>query len=162
MKKIFVLTTLFSLIFAVDCFAANVSNEITNKTWNGNYGIGVIPSKDEGKWKYPCIGASAGATYYLDHTSCTYWINGNVATAACIVYLGGRGAAPDGGPAKITPFTFQFDTYKSKNGRKIFLKSVIGKNGEDNSKYWLEQDNGFLLSVFWKVSKYSGLSKYLD
>ena len=161
MKKILVLTTLFSLIFAVNCFAANISNEITDRTWNGNYDVGNIPSKDEGKWKYPCVGASAGATYYLDHTSCTYWTSGNVATAACIVYLGGRGAAPDGGPAHITPFTFQFDTYKSKNGRKIFLKSVIGKHGEQRDS-WIKDDNGFLLSLFWKVSKHSGLSKYLD
>lgn len=160
MKKIFVLATVFLFLCSIDCFAANISNDITDRTWNGNY-TGVIPSKDDGKWKYPLVGASAGETYYLDHTSCTYWTNGNVATAACIVYLGGRGAAPDGGPAKITPFTFQFDTYKSKDGRKIFLKSVIGKNGEQRDS-WLHDDNGFLLSLFRKVSKYSGLSKYLD
>ena len=162
MKKIFVLATVFLFLCSIDCFAAKISNDITDRTWNGNYNTtGVIPSKDDGKWKYPCVGASAGETYYLDHTSCTYWTNGNVATAACIVYLGGRGAAPDGGPAKITPMTFQFDTYKSKGKRKIFLKSVIGKHGDENH-YWLERDNGFLLSLFWKVSKYSGLSKYLD
>lgn len=162
MKKIFVLATVFLFFCSIDCFAAKISNDITDRTMDRNKTVGNIPREDDGKWKYPCVGASAGETYYLDHTSCTYWINGNVATAACIVYLGGRGAAPDGGPAKITPMTFQFDTYKSKSKRKIFLKSVIGKNGEENSKYWLEQDNGFLLSLFRKVSKYSGLSKYLD
>lgn len=162
MKKIFLLTTVFLFLFSIDCFAANISNDITDRTWNGKYDFGNIPREDDEKWKYPFVGASAGAPYYLDHTSCTYWINGNIATAACIIYIGGRGAAPDGGPAKITPVTFQFDTYKSKGKRKIFLKNVIGKNGEENSKYWLEWDNGFLLSLFWKVSKYSGLSKYLD
>lgn len=161
MKKFFFLATVFLFLFSIDCFAANVSNDITDRTWNGNYDTGVIPKKDDGKWKYPFVGASAGETYYLDHTSCTYWINGGVATVACIVYLGGRGAAPDGGPAKITPFTFQFDTCKIKGKRKIFLKSVIFKNSEERDG-WLKRDNGFLLNLFWEVSKYSGLSKYLD
>lgn len=155
MKKILVLATLFSLIFAIDCFAANISNDITDKTMDRSKNVGNIPREDDGKWKYPLVGSRTGGgiTYHLDTSSCTYWTSGNVATAACIVYMIGRG---------IAPMNFQFDTYKSKNGRKIFLKSVFGKNGEENSKYWLEWDNGFLLSLFWKVSKYSGLSKYLD
>lgn len=161
MKKVFILVLGILFLFPTFCFAANISNDITDRTKNPKKEFGIMPIKNDGKWKYPCVGASAGATYYLDHTSCTYWIKGNIATAACIVYLGGRGAAPDGGPAKITPFTFQFDTYKSKTGRKIFLKSVIGKNGEERNS-WINEDNGFLLSLFWKVSKYSGLNKYLD
>ena len=161
MKKIFVLMIGILIIFPTFCFAENISNDITDRTMNPKKQIGNIPKEDDRKWKYPFVGASAGASYYLDHTSCTYWIKGNVATVACIIYIGGRGAAPDGGPAHITPFTFQFDTYKSKNGRKIFLKSVIGKHGESRDS-WIKDDNGFLLSLFWKVSKYSGLSKYLD
>ena len=157
MKKILVLATLFSLIFAVDCFAANISNDITDKTMDRSKNVGNIPREDDGKWKYPLVGSRTGGgiTYHLDTSSCTYWTSGNVATAACIVYMIGRG---------IAPMNFQFDTYKSKNGRKIFLKSIKIVNGAGNTEisYWLEQDNGFLLSLFWKVSKYSGLSKYLD
>lgn len=156
MKKIFVLATMFLFLCSIDCFAANISNDITDRTWNGNY-TGVIPSKDDGKWKYPLVGSRTGGgiTYHLDTSSCTYWTNGNVATAACVVYMLGRG---------IAPMNFQFDTYKTKDGRKIFLKSIKIVNGAGNTEmsYWLEQDNGFLLSLFWKVSKYSGLSKYLD
>lgn len=157
MKKILVLATLFSLIFAIDCFAANISNDITDKTMDRSKNVGNIPREDDRKWKYPLVGSRTGGgiTYHLDTSSCTYWTSGNVATAACIVYMIGRG---------IAPMNFQFDTYKSKNGRKIFLKSIKIVNGAGNTEisYWLEQDNGFLLSLFWKVSKYSGLSKYLD
>ena len=162
MKKIFILAVLISFIFPVICSAATVSNEITNRTHNPNKDVGNIPLKDDGKWKYPLVGASSGATYYLDTTSCTYWVNKNVATASCIVYTGGGGAAPDGGPARVSPTNIQFDTYKSKSGRKIFLKSIDGETKGKNFEYWLEWDNGFLLSLFWKVSKQSGLKKYLD
>lgn len=119
--------------------------------------------EDDGKWKYPLVGASAGATFYIDNKSCTYWIDGNIATLACIVYSGGRGATPDGKPAKISkPIHFQFNTYKTKGGRKIFFKSVNGESSGDNFEYWLEWDNGFLLGLFWKTARYSGLNNYLD
>lgn len=66
MKKIFVLATVFLFLCSIDCFAAKISNDITDRTWNGNYNTtGVIPSKDDGKWKYPCVGASAGETTIL-------------------------------------------------------------------------------------------------
>ena len=162
MKNFFILAMLMLFIFPVICSAATVSNEITNRTHNPNKEVGNIPLKDDGRWKFPLVGASAGATFYLDTKSCTYWINENVATVSCIIYTGGRGAAPDGSPAMVSPTNFQFDTYKTKKGRKIFLKSVDGESKGKVFEYWLEWDNGFLLSVFWKVSKHSGLKKYLD
>lgn len=157
MKKIFVLATVFLFFCSIDCFAAKISNDITDRTMDRNKTVGNIPREDDGKWKYPLVGSrtDGGITYHLDPSSCTYWTNGNVATATGTVYMIGRG---------IAPMNFQFDTYKSKNARKIFLKSIKIVNGAGNTEmsYWLEQDNGFLLSLFWKVSKYSGLSKYLD
>ena len=162
MKKIFILAMAMLFIFPVICSAATISNEITNRTYNPKNEYSNMPSKDDGRWKLPLIGASAGETFYLDTKSCTYWIKGNVATVSCIVYTGGRGAAPDGGPAMVSPTNFQFDTYKTKKGRKIFLKSVDGESKGKYFEYWLESDNGFLLNLFWETSKHSGLKKYLD
>ena len=163
MKKVFVLVAMILFIFPTFCLAATLSKDITNRTRDENKNVGNVSLEDDGKWKYPLVGASAGATYYLDTTSCTYWITENIATVACIIYTGGRGAAPDGGPAKISkPIHFQFDTYKTKDGRKIFFKSVNGTISGERFNHWLEWDNGFLLGLFWKVAKYSELIKYLD
>ena len=103
MKKILVLTTLFSLLFAIDCLAANISNDITDRTMDRNKTGGNIPREDDGKCKYPLVGSRTGGdiAYHLDTSSCTYWTNGNIATATCIVYMIGRG---------IAPMNFQFDT----------------------------------------------------
>ena len=161
MRK-FLLIVLTLWLLPVICFAKNVSNDITDRTMDTKKNVGNVPREDDGKWKYPLIGASAGATYYLDTTSCTYWITENIATTACIIYIGGRGVAPDGGPGKVTPVSIQFNTYKSKDGRKILLKSINGENSGEGFNYWLEWDNGFLLSLFWKSARYSGLDKYLE
>ena len=163
MKKFFMIVTMVLFIFSTICLAATLSTDITNRTRDENKNVGNVSLEDDGKWKYPLVGASAGATFYIDTASCTYWINGNVATVACIVYSGGRGAAPDGGPAKISkPIHFQFDTYKTKDGRKIFFKSLNGTSAGEDFEYWLKWDNGFLLGLFWKVAEYSKLDKYLD
>lgn len=161
MRK-FLLIVFALLVLPTICFAGTVSNDITDRTRDFKKNVGNVPLEDDGKWKYPLIGASAGATFYLDTTSCTYWITESVATTACIVYIGGRGAAPDGDPAKVTSVNFQFDTYKSRDGRKILLKAIDDESDGERFNYWLEWDNGFLLSLFWKSARYSGLDKYLE
>ena len=162
MRRFFLIAAVL-LFLPMVCFAKNVSNEITDRIRDVNKDVGNISLEDDGKFKYPLVGASAGATFYIDAKSCTYWIDGNIATAACIIYSGGRGAAPDGGPAKLSkPIYLQFDTYKTKDGRKIFLKSINNENAGENFEYWLEWDNGFLLGLFWKTAKYSELDRYLD
>ena len=62
------------------------------------------------------------------------YLKSGVATVACIVYGTGRGVKPDG-TISTYPINYQFDTYKNKDGRKIFLKSVIGKNGENIAQH---------------------------
>ena len=162
MRK-FLLIAVTLLVLPTICFAQTISNDITDRTRDFRKDIGNVPLEDDGKFKYPLIGASAGATFYLDTTSCTYWITENVATTACIIYIGGRGASPDGGPAKLSKsIHFQFDTYKTKNGRRIFFKSINGESNGESFDYWLKWDNGFLLSLFWKSARYSGLDKYLE
>ena len=111
--------------------------------------------------KYPEIGADSATPYYLDTSSCTYWVKGGVATVACIVYGTGRGAKPDGTPAKVYPINYQFDTYKTKKGRKIFWK-VTGNYDKNAVQHIFKWDNVFLLHLFWQAAKYSGLEKDLD
>ena len=89
------------------------------------------------------------------------YLKGGVATVACIVYGTGRGVKPDG-TISTYPINYQFDTYKNKDGRKIFLKSVIGKNGENIAQHSFKWDNEFLLHLFWQAAKYSELKKNLD
>ena len=142
MRK-FLLIALTLWLLPVICFAGIFSNDITNRTRDFKKNVGNVPIEDDGKWKYPLIGASAGASFYLDTTG-TYWTTKNIATTACILYIGGRGAAPDGGSAKVTPVNIQFDTYKSKEGRKILLRSINVENSGERFIHWHEWDKGFL------------------
>ena len=45
----------------------------------------------------PMVGADEVSVYYLDTSSCTYYIDGNKAYPSCLVYATAGGAAPDGG-----------------------------------------------------------------
>ena len=74
MRK-FLLTALTLWLLPVICFAGSISKDITDRTRDFKKNVGNVPLEDDGKWKYPLIGASAGAPFYLDTTSCTYWIN---------------------------------------------------------------------------------------
>lgn len=164
MRK-FILLILVLLTISTTCSAEDVLLDITNKHYDKSKPYeGTIPvDRNEFLYgKYPEIGADNATPYYLDISSCTYWINGGVATVSCIVYGTGRGANLDGTPAKVYTMNYKFDTYKSKEGRKIILKSVIGKNGENIAQHSFKWDNGFLLHLFWQAAKYSELEKDLD
>ena len=146
------------------CFAEDMLLDITDKHYNKSRPYeGTIPVDRNGflYGKFPEIGTDNATPYYLDTSSCTYWVKDGVATVACIVYVTGRGVKPDG-TISTYPINYQFDTYKNKEGRKIFLKSVIGKNGGNTAQHSFKWDNGFLLHLFWQAAKYSGLEKNLD
>ena len=49
----------------------------------------------------------------------------------------------------------------TKEGRKIFWK-VTGNYDKNAVQHIFKWDNGFLLHLFWKAAKYSGLEKNLD
>lgn len=111
---------------------------------------------------YPMVGADEASVYYLDTSSCTYYIDGDKAYPSCLVYATGGGAAPDGGPARLTQDIITFETYKNKHGKRIIkLQSEITGN-KDVSAAARRYDAGFLSQLFWIVAEESGLDDNLD
>lgn len=158
---------LLTLLMSLSVASAYRGYDISNSDWDHTY-QGIIPKhaindRDYAYGKYPLVGASEAGTYYLDTSSCTYYIDGNVAVVSCIAYKGSGGAAPDGSPAKMSPDTYKFATAKQDGQRVIFLLSIAkNSNGDDETQWILKQDNGYLKNLFWETADHSGLSKSLD
>lgn len=116
--------------------------------------------------KYPMVGANEASVFYLDPSSCYYTIDGNIATLGCLVYGTGGGAAPGGGPAFLTQYTFTFQTYKKHGKRKVVLCNAVsqGRNGStrDCTDSMKKYDDGFLMNVFWMIADTTGLKPSLD
>lgn len=110
---------------------------------------------------YPCVGGNEATMFYLDPSSCYATTDGNVATLSAMFYGTSGGAAPDGGPAKLTPYVATFETYKQYGNRKIFLKRVT-RDGRDSTYWFIHDDAGFLNSLFWAIAGYSGMRQSLD
>lgn len=111
---------------------------------------------------YPFVGANEGQAFYLDTSSCYATTDGNIATLSAMIYATGGGAAPWGGPAKLTPETFVFQTYKHQGKRIIKLKSATTANGQNFTSDAIRYDEGFNNYLFWQIAKYTGMSQYLD
>ncbi len=111
--------------------------------------------------KYPMAGANEATAFYLDPSSCYYTIDGNKATMECLVYGTGGGAAPEGGPAFLTQYTFTFQTYKKDGRRRIVLRSAVSKSRQgrisDCTQSMLKYDDGFLGHLFWMVADAAGI-----
>lgn len=111
---------------------------------------------------YPCVGGNDASMFYLDPSSCYATTDGSVATLSAMFYGTGGGAAPDGGPAKLTPYVATFETYKKNGKRQIFLKSIVTAKGRDVTNSVLRDDAGFLNGLFWTIADYSGMRQSLD
>ncbi len=147
--------------------------DITNNIQRQNDG-GTIPSEPSGRYSlkenymygnkaYPLVGLTEYGPVFLDTTSCTYWIDSGVAYVSCLVYYGSGGADGHGNAAKHNGVIIKLDTYKANDGRHIrFIRSTDNKSGVNNTNTIYRSDNGFLRSLFWKVSYRTGLSQYLD
>ena len=167
MKKLLqsMLLTVILLLVANVCLASTYqsgSKDITNRYQNGNSGI-IPETRDKTLRGCKLVGGSDWSMYYLDTSSCTYNISGGYAELACIVYQTGGGVGADGGPAKFTPYTYKFKTYKVNGSRRIFMESITNyNNGENATQNVLRSDNGFLRFLFWQVAKYTQLNESLD
>lgn len=167
MKKILFITMLMLSLVANVCFASynitNSNHDLLKPYW------GIIPMNEEEHpdrmlyGNYPIVGASEPSAYYIDPSSCNYYIDGDYAIVGCLVYNTGGGANPDGSPAKVTPAIYKFRTFSMNNTRIIMLDSVVlQKTGENITKSMVKWDNGFLKRLFWKSAYYADLSQYLD
>ena len=85
-----------------------------------------------------------------------------IAYVNCIVYAGSGGADAYGNPGKVAKSTYRFSTYKNQGERYIRLLSCVDNNGRNITNEEYENDNGFLLSIFWKAADRVGISQYLD
>ncbi len=112
--------------------------------------------------KYPCIGGSETSMYFLDPSSCYAHTDGNVATLSAMFYATGGGAAPGGGPGKLTPYTAIFKTYTKNGKRKIILDSVKDRYGEDINFFSYRDNKKFFDGLFWMIASETGMSAYLD
>ena len=106
---------------------------------------------------YPCIGASEASVYYADPSSYYATSDGNVAYLGCTFYATSGGALPGGGPAKLTPYTAQFQTY-TVNGRRKINYSVTNQNGSPATYFY---NTKFLAHVFNLVASHTWIGSYL-
>ena len=111
---------------------------------------------------YPMVGADEVSVYYLDTSSCTYYIDGNKAYPSCLVYATAGGAAPDGGPGKLIEHVITFRTYKNHDGQRVIGLESEMVRGKDISASARKYDEGFLVHLFWRVARESGLADSLD
>jgi hypothetical protein len=111
--------------------------------------------------KFPHIGGSECENVYWDATSAYATSDGNVAYLGCLLYLTSDDGYP-GNPSKIVPVTVRFKTYKRQGKRQILLDQATSDSGRDYTTYFLENDHGFLLSLFWKVAHQTGMADNLD
>lgn len=112
--------------------------------------------------KYPCVGASEASVYYLDTKSAYAHTDGDVATISCIVLNTGGGAAPDGGPAFLSPSTYVFKTYKQKKKRVIILESLTDSQGTVRFSNVDATKDKYLYALFWRVAGITGMNHFLD
>ena len=176
MRKVISLV-LFMILIGMPMVSANgIADgiDITNKKEDIHNMWGIVPSypmkdrRERDNYLYadknfPVCGVDTATVYFMDVKSCTYYIDNGVAYLSCIVYAGGGGADKNGNPAKVSPNTYRFSTYKTSNGRVIrFLSCVVGRTGENISAKEYKYDNGFLLGLFWRIAGVTDLSKYLD
>ena len=176
MKKIVLLISFVFILYSNLVFANGITDgiDITDKDYNPYVEykrVAKLPQayyRERENYLYlnreiPLCGVDEGATYYLDLTSCNYYIEDGIAYVNCIIYAGGGGADQYGNPAKIAKCTYRFSTYKNGNKRYIRLLSCVNDNyGTNTTVREYEMDNGFLKSIFWKSAGKVGLSQYLD
>ena len=175
MKKIGLLICMLMLMGMSSVFANGMTDgvDITGKRYDASVEYKMVPKQpqpdmsERGNYLYlnhniPICGVSEAAVYYLDLTSCNYYVEDGVAYVSCIVYAGSGGADGQGNPAKIAKKTYRFSTFKNNGQRNIRLLSCVDKNGENVTAREYKWDNGFLYSVFWKSADKVGLSQYLD
>lgn len=166
----------FLLMFAMQNVFANGMTDgvdISNKEYNPSVEFKKVarqPDTRRGdrlnylylKKDIPFCGVSEAGVYYIDLTSCNYFIEDGVAYVNCIVYAGSGGADAYGNPGKVAKSTYRFSTYKNQGERYIRLLSCVDNNGRNITNEEYENDNGFLLSIFWKAADRVGISQYLD
>lgn len=111
--------------------------------------------------QYPNVGGSDGGRVYWDETSCYSATDGNIATLGCIIFLTSDDGYP-GYPGKVRPITVKFKTFKKSGQRHVLLDSAVENNGKDYTDYFLNYDEGFLKSLFWKIAKHTGIASDLD
>ena len=176
MKKSILFLVFGVIISLLSVATANVGYDITNKDFSGTYKSGYTEPKSPnsstsqlkdnymyGDYNFPVAGVTEYGLIFLDISSCSYYIDNNVAYVSCLTYYGGGGSDGNGNFAKHTPKTFKFSTYKANGIRVIkFLSSVNPKTGQDSTADSYKWDNGFLKSLFWNASYYSELSQFLD
>lgn len=107
--------------------------------------------------QYPCIGASEASVYYADPGSYYATSDGNIAHLGCLFYATGGGAAPGGGPAKLTPYTVDFTTY-SRNGSRHISYVVKNKSGQAVPYF---RDDRFMSYLFTLVAQHTWIGPYL-
>lgn len=176
MKKNIMYLVLLIILSSFCVATAAVEYDITNKDYSGTYKPGCTeprkPNSDSsrlkhnymfGDYNYPIVGVTESGNIFLDISSCTYYIDKDVAYVSCLTYYGGGGSDGNGNAAKHAPKTFSFCTYKANGVQTIkFLSSVNPKNGAYSTAITYEWDNGFLINLFWNAANYSELTQYLD
>lgn len=175
MKKIALMICALMIIGMSSVFANGMTDgvDITGKRYDMKVEYKKVPRQpqpdmpERGNYLYlnrniPICGVDEATVYYLDLTSCNYYVEDGVAYVSCIVYAGSGGADAYGNPAKIAKSTYRFSTFKNAGQRNIRLLSCVNKNGENVTAYEYKWDNGFLYSIFWKAADRVGISQYLD
>lgn len=174
-KKCLILVCLFVVLGMHSIFASGLSDgfEITGKEYNPRVEYKKVSRQPDARWRerdnylylnkeLPVCGVDEAGIYFLDLTSCNYYIEDGVAYVSCIVYAGSGGADAYGNPGKIAKSTYRFSSYKTSDGRHIRLLSCVDKNGRNVTEREFSFDNGFLIATFWRAADKVGISQYLD
>lgn len=150
-KKLIMLLTALLMSLTAVCFADG-----------GMWIASDYPNPDPPLYgKYPFIGADEPSAYYADPSSYYATSDGNIAHLGCMFYRTGGGAAPDGGPAHLTPYTVEFETYMDNGKRKVSC-IVMNKNRQlDSACSYLMGEHRFMNYLFTVVANGTWIGKYL-